>query len=208
MSTGMPSLDPRVLLGEARALRPFIVDLTLRVCRERTVNYFPEDFPGGGPDGMASPGQEGKVVAILAEELKTMGVRHTTHAKVPGRDCLLATVGQGLPGYRHMLVLLHTDTVPSGAPSDWRFPPFEPFEKDGKLFGRGVLDDKGPLVSAFAALRILNAHADLMKGAFTFGAVGDEEVGVGVGLPFLIEQGHIRCTDAVIPDIAGNMKEI
>jgi len=208
MSTGMPSLDPRVLLGEARALRPFIVDLTLRVCRERTVNYFPEDFPGGGPDGMASPGQEGKVVAILAEELKTMGVRHTTHAKVPGRDCLLATVGQGLPGYRHMLVLLHTDTVPSGAPSDWRFPPFEPFEKDDKLFGRGVLDDKGPLVSAFAALRILNAHADLMKGAFTFGAVGDEEVGVGVGLPFLIEQGLIRCTDAVIPDIAGNMKEI
>lgn len=208
MSTGMPSLDPRVLLGEARALRPFIVDLTLRVCRERTVNYFPEDFPGGGPDGMASPGQEGKVVAILAEELRKMGVRFTSHAKVPGRDCLLATVGQGLPGYRHMLVLLHTDTVPSGAPSDWKFPPFEPFEKDDKLFGRGVLDDKGPLVSAFAALRILNAHADLIKGAFTFGAVGDEEVGIGVGLPYLIEQGLIRCTDAVIPDIAGNMKEI
>jgi succinyl-diaminopimelate desuccinylase len=107
-----------------------------------------------------------------------------------------------------MLVLLHTDTVPSGAPSDWKFPPFEPFEKEGNLYGRGVLDDKGPLASAFAALRILKAHEDAIKGSFTFGAVGDEEVGVGVGLPFLIEEGLIRCTDAVIPDIAGNMKEI
>ena len=204
--TSLP--DPRALLEAARALRPFIVDLTVRVCRERTVNYFPEDFPGGGPDGMRFPGEEGKVVAILADELTKIGVRYTTHAKVPGRDCLLASVGQRLPGYRELLVLLHTDTVPSGAPSDWKFAPFEPFEKDGKLFGRGVLDDKGPLVSAFAALRILKEHEHLIKGAFTFGAVGDEEVGVGVGLPYLIEQGLIRCTDAVVPDIAGNMKEI
>ena len=208
MTAGLSLPDPRAILEEARALRSFIVDLTLRVCRERTVDYFPEDFPGGGPDGMTSPGQEGKVVAILAEELKRLGVRYTVHAKVAGRDNLLATVGKGLPGYRKMLVLLHTDVVPSGAPSDWKFKPFEPFEKEGKLYGRGVLDDKGPLVSAFAALRILKAHEAALEGSFTFGAVGDEEVGVGVGLPYLIEQKLIDCTDAVIPDIAGNMKEI
>jgi len=202
------SPEPGAILEEARALRAFIVDLTLRICRERTVNYMAEDFPGGGPDGMASPGQEGKVVAVLGGELKKLGVGFTTHAKVPGRDNLLATVGQKKPGYRQMLVLLHTDTVPSGAPSDWKFPPFEPFEKGGRMYGRGVLDDKGPLVSAFAALRILKQHEAAIPGAFTFGAVGDEEVGIGVGLPYLIEEGLIRCTDAVIPDIAGNMKEI
>ncbi len=200
--------DPRRILDEARALRSFIVDLCLRVCRERTVNYLADDFPGGGPDGMESPGQEGKVVALLAEELKRIRVPFTTHAKIHGRDNLLATVGRGTQGYRRMLVLLHTDTVPSGAPSDWKFPPFEPFEREGKLYGRGVLDDKGPLVAAFAALRILKAHEEAVKGSFTFGAVGDEEVGIGVGLPFLIERGLIDCTDAVIPDIAGNMKEI
>jgi len=208
MTDGLPLPDPRAILEEARALRSFIVDLTLRVCRERTVDYFPEDFPGGGPDGMTSPGQEGKVVAILAEELKKLGVGYTVHAKVAGRDNLLATVGRAQPGYRKMLVLLHTDVVPSGAPSDWKFKPFEPFEKGGKLYGRGVLDDKGPLVSAFAAVRILKTHESALNGSFTFGAVGDEEVGVGVGLPYLIEQGLIRCTDAVIPDIAGNMKEV
>ena len=208
MTGSTPLPDPRAILEEARSLRSFIVDLTLRICRERTVNYFPEDFPAGGPDGMTSPGQEGKVAAVLAGELKKLGVRSTTHAKVPGRDNLLATVGKGRPGFRHMLVLLHTDVVPSGAPSDWKFAPFAPFEKDGKLYGRGVLDDKGPLVAAFAALRILKAHEGQINGAFTFGAVGDEEVGIGVGLPYLIEQGLIQCTDAVIPDIAGNMKEI
>ncbi|PYS96311.1 MAG: hypothetical protein DMF50_05085 [Acidobacteria bacterium] len=208
MASPAPLPDPRRILEEAAALRPFIVDLVLRVCRERTVNYFEADFPGGGPDGMASPGQESKVTAILAEELKRIRVPFTTHAKAPGRDNLLATVGQERPGYRRLLVLLHSDTVPSGAPSDWKFQPFEPFEKGGMLYGRGVLDDKGPLVAAFATLRILKAHEGSIPGAFVFGAVGDEEVGVGVGLPYLIEQGLIRCTDAVIPDIAGNMKEI
>ncbi len=41
-----------------------------------------------------------------------------------------------------------------------------------------------------------------------FGAVGDEEVGIGVGVEHLLERGLIRCTDAVIPDIAGEMREI
>jgi succinyl-diaminopimelate desuccinylase len=48
-----------------------------------------------------------------------------------------------------------------------------------------------------------------VPGEFIFGAVADEEVDVGVGLPYLIEEAKaIDCTDAIIPDIAGEMKEI
>jgi succinyl-diaminopimelate desuccinylase len=208
MTPTSPTPDARAFKEQAESLRQYIVDLTLRISRERTVNYSPEDFPNGGPDGMENPGQETRVCRILGAELDRIAVPYTTHAQVPGRDSLLATVGRREPGYRQLLVLLHTDTVPSGAPSDWRFPPFEPFEKDGTLYGRGVLDDKGPLAASFAALRILKQHERHIPGAFTFGAVADEEVGSGVGLPFLIESGLIHCTDAVIPDIAGNMKEI
>ncbi|HET8945571.1 MAG TPA: M20/M25/M40 family metallo-hydrolase [Candidatus Polarisedimenticolia bacterium] len=200
--------DPRAIREAARALRPFIVDLTLRICRARTVNYMAVDFPGGGPDDMPAPGMESRVTSILAEECRRLQIPFTTHAKVEGRESLLATVGQKRPGYRRMLVLLHTDTVPAGSPTVWKRPPFEPREEAGKLYGRGVLDDKGPLAAAFAALRLLKEREDRIPGAFTFGAVADEEVGIGVGLPFLIEQGLIDCTDAVIPDIAGNMKEI
>ncbi len=148
-------LDCATIVAEAARLRDVIVDLTLRICREKTVDYDVADYPAGGPDGMTSPGQEGRGVAILAQELAAMGIPFTTHAKVPGRENLLARVGQGRPGYRTLLALLHTDVVPSGAPSAWRFPPFEPFEKGGRLYGRGVLDDKGPLAASFAALAIL-----------------------------------------------------
>ena len=208
MTARLEAPDGTALMRGAEALRPFIVDLTLRICRARTVNYLLDNFPDKGPDGMPAPGQESRVTSILADELRRLGLPFTTHAKVEGRDSLLATVGQGKPGYRHLLVLLHTDTVPAGSPSDWRFSPYEPFEKEGRLFGRGVLDDKGPLAASFAALALLKDHAATLPGAFTFGAVADEEVGIGVGLPYLIESGLIHCTDAVIPDIAGNMKEI
>ncbi|HKQ96792.1 MAG TPA: M20/M25/M40 family metallo-hydrolase [Candidatus Polarisedimenticolia bacterium] len=208
MKTASSLPEARVWAERARALRPYIVDLTLRICRERTVNYMVEDFPGGGPDGMEGPGMESRVVRILEGELRKLGLQWTTHAKVPGRESLLTSVGKKQAGYRQMLVLLHSDTVPAGAPSDWKFAPYEPFERDGKLYGRGVLDDKGPLAASFAALRLLQEHAPDIPGAFIFGSVGDEEVGIGVGLPYLIETGVITCTDAVIPDIAGNMREI
>ncbi|HEY2383562.1 MAG TPA: M20/M25/M40 family metallo-hydrolase [Terriglobia bacterium] len=205
----MPQLpDPSGILREAESMRALIVDLTLRICRERTVDYFLEDFPGEGPDGMASPGEEGKVVAILEPELASHSISFTTHAKVAGRENLIARVGKAKPGYRKLMVLLHTDVVPSGDPSAWKFAPFDPFEKAGKLYGRGVLDDKGPLASAFATLLILKKYERFVDGEFIFGAVGDEEVGIGVGIDYLLEEKLIDCTDAIIPDIAGDMREI
>ncbi|HXI01852.1 MAG TPA: M20/M25/M40 family metallo-hydrolase [Candidatus Saccharimonadales bacterium] len=209
MTSSTPPVEPGLILEKAESMRDFIVDLTLRISRERTVDYFQEDYPNGGPDGMEIPGNESKVTAILGKELDAIGVPYKTYAKVKGRDNLLASVGQGKPGYKKLMVLLHTDVVPAGAPSDWKFSPFEPFEKDGKLYGRGVLDDKGPLVSAFATLKILKEHEDKVPGQFIFGAVADEEVGVGVGLDYLINEAKvIECTDAIIPDIAGEMREI
>lgn len=209
MTDRSPAVDPAAILKEADALRDFMVDLTLRISRERTVNYFQEDYPQGGPDGMDMPGHESRVVEILRKELDAIGVPHKTYAKVKDRENLLASVGQGKPGYKKLLVVLHTDVVPAGAPSDWKFAPFEPFEKDGKLYGRGVLDDKGPLAACFAVLKILKEHEDQVPGEFIFGAMADEEVGVGVGLDYLIdEEKVIECTDAIIPDIAGEMREI
>ncbi|HLH31614.1 MAG TPA: M20/M25/M40 family metallo-hydrolase [Terriglobia bacterium] len=205
----MPNLpDAEAILQEAESMRSFIVDLTLRICRERTVDYFIEDFPAGGPDGMSSPGEESKVVAVLQKELRPHSIHATTHAKVPGRESLLARVGKAKPGYRKLMVLLHTDVVPSGDPSAWKFAPFDPFEKASKLYGRGVLDDKGPLAAAFATLLILKKYESFVEGEFIFGAVGDEEVGIGVGIEYLLDEKLIDCTDAIIPDIAGEMREI
>lgn len=50
-------------------------------------------------------------------------------------------------------VLSHVDVVPAG--EGWDTDAFEPVLKDGKIYGRGSADDKGPLIAAYYALRIL-----------------------------------------------------
>jgi succinyl-diaminopimelate desuccinylase len=190
-------------------VRDFIVTLTKEIVKERTVNYNPADFPAGaGPDGMTMPGEEIKVAAILERYLKDAKIPFTSHGKDPKRPNLLATVGQNKPGFKKFLVVLHTDTVPSGVREDWSFDPFEPFEKNGKLFGRGVLDNKGPLAASFVTLRMMKEIEKEIHGQFIYAACADEEVEAGFGLDWLLEQNLIQCTDALIPDIAGCMKTI
>ena len=51
-------------------------------------------------------------------------------------------------------ILAHLDVVPAG--EGWTVTePFEPVEKDGKLYGRGTADDKGPAIAALYALRAI-----------------------------------------------------
>ncbi len=57
-------------------------------------------------------------------------------------------------------ILCHLDIVPVGKIADWSTPPFTLCERDGKLIGRGVLDDKAP------ALLILHAMAELKKSGY------------------------------------------
>ena len=192
----------------AEKLREFIVELTLSLCRERTVNYSPNDFPGDGPDGMPVPGMESRITAILGSHLETWGIGHEIHAKTRGRDNLLASVGRGDPSYRTLFLPLHTDTLPAGDLNAWSFDPYSPFEQDGRLYGRGVLDNKGPLASAFAAIKLLKEDEAEIPGKIVFGAVADEEVGAGNGIEFLLEKGLIDATDAIVPDVAGEMREI
>ena len=145
---------------------------------------------------------------ILQAELAKHSIPATTHAKVAGRENLLARVGKAKPGNRKLMVLLHTDVVPSGDPSAWKFAPFDPFEKNGKLYGRGVLDDKGPLASAFSTLLILKKYEQFVEGEFIFGAVGRRRSRDRRGYRISPRTKAHRLTDAVIPDIAGEMREI
>ncbi len=52
-------------------------------------------------------------------------------------------------------VLCHLDVVPEGDLNLWSFPPYSLTEKDGYLYGRGVLDDKAPAVLCLYALKRL-----------------------------------------------------
>lgn len=59
-------------------------------------------------------------------------------------------IGEG----REMIgVLCHIDVVPEGP--GWDYPPYKAQIHDGKLFGRGTLDDKGPTIASIFALKVI-----------------------------------------------------
>ncbi len=72
-------------------------------------------------------------------------------------------------------VLGHVDVVPAGDLDNWESHPFELTEKEGKLFGRGTADDKGPMLASMYALKaILDEGYSLnQRVRFIFGT--DEE---------------------------------
>jgi succinyl-diaminopimelate desuccinylase len=69
----------------------------------------------------------------------------------------------------------HTDVVPSGPEERWRFPPFEPTEDDGFLWGRGAADMKGSIAAFITALeRFIEKHPD-HQGSISLLITSDEE---------------------------------
>lgn len=97
-----------------------------------------------------------------------------------GYKSYVATVGSG---ERTLIYNGHLDVV-SGKPGQ-----FEPFEKDGKLYGRGSADMKGgcaPMIHAFIALSKMNIDCKVMIQLVT-----DEEIGGMNGSKYLVDQGYL-----------------
>ena len=74
-------------------------------------------------------------------------------------------------------ILCHVDVVPAGDLATWTHPPFEGTVVDGKLYARGAIDDKGPTMAAWLAMKLvkdagveLNRRVRLIVGS-------DEESG-------------------------------
>lgn len=83
-----------------------------------------------------------------------------------------AEIGEG----EEMLGILgHMDVVPADDVEDWNSPPFELTERDGRLYGRGVQDDKGPTLSALYALKILLDNGAKLNKRVRFIFCTDEE---------------------------------
>lgn len=78
-------------------------------------------------------------------------------------------------GTEYVAVLGHLDTVPEG--ENWNYPPFGGELHDGKLYGRGALDDKGPIIAALFGLKAVVESGLLLsrKVRILFGT--DEETG-------------------------------
>ena len=89
----------------------------------------------------------------------------------PTIDNLYARWGSVAPNF---VFAGHTDVVPPGEISQWRFDPFAGAVAEGRLWGRGAADMKGGVAAAVAAaLRFVAAGR--LKGSISFLITGDEE---------------------------------
>lgn len=149
------------------------------------------------------PGNESLACDVVERIVGPWGLRPERYASEPGRDNLILRVGRGRP---RLAVAVHTDVVPAG--DGWATDPFSAFEKDGRLYGRGTCDDKGPLASMLLVVREVARREAHLRGQLVLAAVADEETGSAHGVEFLLREGHLRAEMALIPDAAHHMDEI
>ncbi len=94
-------------------------------------------------------------------------------------------------GERTLLVYNHYDVQPAEPLELWTSPPFEPARRDGRLFGRGVSDDKGQLTARLLAIDALLALEGELPCRVKFVIEGEEEVG-SVHLPAFVREHRER----------------
>ncbi len=135
------------------------------------------------------PGNEIVAARYIADILKREGIPSEIFESAPGRGFLVARLSAtAVPDPSRALLLLgHLDVVGVDK-SKWSVDPFAAVMKDGYLYGRGTIDDKGMTVANLAVLVALKRSSAHLNRDVILLAEGDEEAGGEFGMKFAVEK--------------------
>jgi len=105
------------------------------------------------------------------------------------------------PGAPTVLLYAHHDVQPVGDPELWQSDPFEPVERDGRLYGRGAADDKAGVMAHVAALR---AFGDQLPVGVVIFVEGEEEYGSDSLDDLLQAHKELLRSDVIVIADSGN----
>jgi acetylornithine deacetylase/succinyl-diaminopimelate desuccinylase-like protein len=132
----------------------------------------------------------------VADSLRAVGLQASVYPTA-GHPIVVGE-WRGAPGAPTVLIYGHYDVQPPEPLELWRSPPFEPTIREGKIFARGSVDDKGQL---FVHVKALEAHLTV-RGSLPinilFLAEGEEEIGSPNLTSFVEEHASLLKADAVV----------
>ncbi|MDX5474478.1 MAG: M20/M25/M40 family metallo-hydrolase [Bacillaceae bacterium] len=97
-----------------------------------------------------------------------------------------------------LLFYNHYDVQPPEPFNEWETEPFEPTLKEGKLFARGVSDNKGDFIARLTAIKVLNEVAGGLPCNIKFMVEGEEEIGSPNLTPYIQMYKDLFKADACI----------
>jgi acetylornithine deacetylase/succinyl-diaminopimelate desuccinylase-like protein len=138
----------------------------------------------------------------FADKARALGLAPEV-VETPGHPVVLAEWRGAPAGAPTVLVYGHYDVQPVEPLDLWTSPPFEPTIRDGRIYARGSVDDKGQLYLHLKALEALLAGSGSLPMNVIILAEGEEEVGSEHLAPFIEKnKQRLACDCVVISDSA------
>jgi len=130
---------------------------------------------------------EYEICQFLYEELNSLGFSSKMFEVKNNRPNLISEFVGGSDDFTFMFNG-HLDVVPPGNLDLWNHDPYDCFEKNDKLYGRGTTDMKGGLAAMIVALKALINSDNEFNGKIIFTGVMDEER-TGLGAQTIVDGG-------------------
>ncbi len=137
--------------------------------------------------------------ALVADMLRARGFTATIYPTAGSPVVVAERKGKS---DKTLLFYNHYDVQPPEPLELWESPPFEPEIRDGKMYGRGISDDKGHLVARLFALDALLAEGDLPCNV-KFIVEGEEETASVNLAKFIHENTALLKADACVWEFGG-----